>query len=178
MNEDILFLKALQKELKTQETDGNAAPRYWALMDYKWIPTAEGHHDRISLFFVDDDCQAVIVEEYVKEIINGETEHELTEEQIEELKERHEYESEEELVEWIQENIDDNCYLVYEEEKSFIVPDTMFLTKEEAKKHIELNHYHYTSKVHTYAMTAWRAPKLERLLNILEPFDWELISTK
>ncbi|PGD63003.1 hypothetical protein [Bacillus wiedmannii] len=178
MNKDIQFLKDLQQELKTQEIDCQASPRYWALMDYKWVPTAEEHHDRISLFFV-DTCEAVIVEEYVKEIINGETEHEFyTREPIEELKELHEYGSEEELVEWIKENIDDNCYLIYEEEVSFIVPDTMFLTKEEAKKHIELNHYHYTSKVHTYAMTAWRAPKVERLLNILETFDWESISTK
>lgn len=25
----------------------------------------------------------------------------------------------------------------------------------------------------TYAMTAWRVPKVERLLNILENFDWD-----
>jgi hypothetical protein len=49
----------------------------------------------------------------------------------------------------------------------------MFLTKQEAKDHIRLNHYHYTDEVHTYAMTAWRAPKVERLLNILETFDWD-----
>lgn len=51
----------------------------------------------------------------------------------------------------------------------------MFLTKEEAKQHLKVNHYHYTSKAHTYAMTAWRAPKVERLLKILETFDWDSI---
>ncbi|KEK23505.1 hypothetical protein [Bacillus gaemokensis] len=40
------------------------------------------------------------------------------------------------------------------------------------------NDYHYTSKAHTYAMMAWRPPKVERLLNILETFDWDAISTK
>ncbi|MGH1053289.1 hypothetical protein [Bacillus cytotoxicus] len=177
MNKDIQFLKDLQQELKTQEIDCQASPRFWTLMDYKWVVTAEGYHERTSLYFV-NDCEAVIVDEYVKEIINDEVEHELTKEQIEDLKELQEYASEYDLVEWIKENIDEDCHLVYEKEEAFIVGNTMFLTKAEAKKHIELNKHHYTSKVHTYAMTAWRAPKVERLLNILETFDWESISTK
>ncbi|PFL28091.1 hypothetical protein COJ26_27745 [Bacillus thuringiensis] len=177
MKKDIQFLKELQQELLTQDIDCQASPRFWALMDYKWVVTAEGYEERTSLFFA-NDCTAVIVDEYVKEIINDEIEHELTEEQIEDLKELQEFASEYDLVEWIKENIDEDCYLVYEKEEPFIVENTMFLTKEEAKRHIELNKHHYTSKVHTYAMTAWRAPKVERLLNILETFDWESISTK
>lgn len=51
----------------------------------------------------------------------------------------------------------------------------MFLTKAEAKRHIRLNKHHYTSEAHTYAMTALRAPKVERLLKILETFDWDSI---
>jgi len=54
----------------------------------------------------------------------------------------------------------------------------MFLTKAEAKKHIQLNHYHYSPKAHTYAMTAWRAPTIERLLKILENFEWDKIEVK
>lgn len=60
----------------------------------------------------------------------------------------------------------------------FLRPDSMFLTKEEAKRQLELNHYHYTSKAHTYAMTAWRAPKVEKLLNTLSTFDWDSIEIK
>lgn len=175
MNADIQFLKELQSELNTQENDFQASPRYWALMDYKWIVTAEDYHDRVSLFFT-DDCESVLLDEYVEDIVNGTSDHEFTEEQIEALKEIREWESEEEVVDWIKENVRSDCYLVYEKEESFIVPNTMFLTKAEAKKHIELNHYHYTDKVHTYAMTAWRAPKVERLLKILETFDWDCIS--
>jgi site-specific recombinase XerD len=48
-----------------------------------------------------------------------------------------------------------------------------FLTKEEAKQHLEANSHHYSSEAHTYAMTAWRAPKVERLLQILETMDWD-----
>lgn len=85
-----------------------------------------------------------------------------------------------ELWEYVEDNLNDDGYFdtAFVKEEGFIVPDTMFLTKEEAKRHLELNNYHYTSKVHTYAMTAWRLPKVERLLNILETFDWESISTK
>ena len=60
-------------------------------------------------------------------------------------------------------------------EESFIVPNTMFLTKAECKKHIEKNAYHYTSKAHSYAMTAWRSPKVDRLLNILSTMHWDYI---
>jgi len=60
-------------------------------------------------------------------------------------------------------------------EESFIVPNTMFLTKAECKEHIERNVHHYTSKAHTYAMTAWRAPKVERLLNILSSTPWDYV---
>ncbi|MGH0585629.1 hypothetical protein ACQVQY_05920 [Bacillus mycoides] len=177
MNKDIQFLKELQQELKTQETDHQAAPRYWGLMDYRWVITAEGEHDRASIFLI-DECESVIVDEYVEDIIKGKIGKELNEEQIEELKDMKEWGSEEDLFEFIKENIEDNCYLVYEAKQSFIVQSAMFLTKEEAKKHIESNDYHYTDEVHTYAMTAWRAPKVERLLNILETFDWESISKK
>ena len=33
----------------------------------------------------------------------------------------------------------------------------------------------YSERAHTYAMSAWRAPKVERLLQILETFDWDKI---
>ena len=49
----------------------------------------------------------------------------------------------------------------------------MFLTKEEAKQHIQNNRHHYSAKAHTYAMTASRAPKVKRLINILLSFDFE-----
>ena len=53
-----------------------------------------------------------------------------------------------------------------------IYPSTFFITKRECKEHIEANHYHYEDP-HTYAMTAWRAPQVERLYKILEKTDWK-----
>ncbi|QHZ46979.1 hypothetical protein [Bacillus sp. NSP9.1] len=107
MNNDIQFLKELQEELKTQDTDSQAAPRFWALMDYRWRETTEGEHERISIYSSDaGECYEL--NEYVENILEDE-------------------------------------YTIYT----------------------------YTKKVHTYAMTAWRAPKVQRLLSILETFDWD-----
>lgn len=173
MNEDIQFLKELQNELRTQENDGQAAPRYWSIMDYKWVVTAEGHEDRVSLFD-SDTCETIELDDYINEILNGERKDDFSEDEIEELKNEHEWGSPSDIYDWIERYDDDSrFYPICEEEVSFIAPNTMFLTKEEAKRHLKLNHYHYSPKAHTYAMTAWRAPKMERLIKILETFDWD-----
>jgi hypothetical protein len=81
-------------------------------------------------------------------------------------------------LDWVQEYHDSEACLIPVREEHMIHPNTMFLTKAEAKKHIQLNHYHYSPKAHTYAMTAWRAPTIERLLKILENFEWDKIEVK
>lgn len=175
MKEDIQFLKDLQTELISQDIDSQAAPRYWSIMDYKWVVTEEGHEDRVSLFD-SYDCETVDLDNYVDDILNGERKGEFSEDEIEDLQYEHENGSPSDVYEWIKMYDDDSRYYsVYEEEVSFVAPNTMFLTKAEAKRHLELNHYHYSQKAHTYAMTAWRAPKVERLIKILETFDWDVI---
>jgi hypothetical protein len=173
--EDIHFLKELQHELKTQENDGQAAPRYWSIMDYKWEVTEEGHEDRVSLFD-GDACETLDLDEYVDEILNGERKDDFTGEELSELEYRKEYGSPSGVFDWIKEYDDGNRYYpIYEKEISFIAWDTLFFTKKEAKQHLEKNRHHYSSKAHTFAMTAWRAPKMERLMKILETFDWDKI---
>lgn len=176
MNEDIQFLKDLQHELKTQDNDGQAAPRFWVIMDYKWEVTGEGHHDRVSLYSP-DTCESETVDEYIDEILNGDRRDEFNDEQIEELKDIRKYFLND-LEDWIKENDIREYYVIYETEVSFITWDTLFFTKAEAKQHLENNLHHYSNKAHTFAMTAWRAPKVERLLKILENFDWDSIVVK
>ena len=69
--------------------------------------------------------------------------------------------------------IEDDEYMVgnYRNEHH-IYPNTMFLTNRSCKRHIELNHYHYDADVHSYAMTAWRSPEVEKLWDILQKVDW------
>ncbi|MEI2465120.1 hypothetical protein [Niallia taxi] len=178
MNNDIQFLKDLQHELQTQENDWQAAPRYWSIMDYKWEVTESGHEDRVVLYD-SDDCETIELDDYLKEILEGDRRDEFSEDEIEELESEKEYGTPSDIYNWI-ESYDDNSrfYPIYEREVSIIAQNTMFLTKEEAKNHLELNHYHYSPKAHTYAMTAWRAPKVERLIKILENFDWDSIGNK
>ncbi len=181
MNTDIQFLKDLQEELKTQPNDGNAAPNFWGLMDYKWIPTADGFQDRTSIYL--PRCgEAWEPTALYDDFVDGEIE--VSDEALEDLHST-DASNDEDFLAWINCFYDDEAYIVYEKKESFIVPDRMFITKAEAQQHIKMNHYHYTKDVaiytdeaHTYAMTAWRAPKVERLLNILMSFDWELVQVK
>lgn len=165
------FLKLLQSEMVNQENDGQASPRFWAVGDYKWVPSDEENAER-SLIFTYDDCEATEIEDYIN---NLEESGEYDEDQIKEVREKLEYDSPDDVLDWIKENVTDECHLVYEREEHVVKTSTFFLTKREAKEHIERNHYHYTSKVHTYAMTAWRSPQVETLYKILETFDWSVL---
>ncbi|PEL95789.1 hypothetical protein CN604_24750 [Bacillus wiedmannii] len=184
MNKDIQFLKELQAILKHEgehDYDSQAAPRFWVIKDYRIVPGSENYDNSYEeRFFNDGDHVAFHKFSDLKEFLEEYFEDEIEED--EELQNLINDESEnfDELWEYVEDNMNECGYFntVFVKEEDFIVPDTMFLTKEEAKRHLELNHYHYTSKAHTYAMTAWRAPKVERLLNILETFDWDAISTK
>ncbi|WP_229263753.1 hypothetical protein [Cohnella cholangitidis] len=99
-----------------------------------------------------------------------EEDEELSGEKLDEFKE---IGCETSALEWIIKYMDEDAYLVPTKKEHFVRENTMFLTKAEAKWHIECNHYHFTDEVHTYAMTAWRAPKVERLLKILGEFDFQ-----
>lgn len=172
MNEDLKFLKELQTELNTQENDCQAAPRFWTIMDYKKSPGNEDYHSgELQYFFNDGDH--VVFEDFnhLKEFIEEHYEEDIDDE----LRWHLNNEDFEFLWQYITNNLNDDGYFdsLFVKEEEFIAPNTMFLTKAEAKRHLELNHYHYTSKAHTYAMTAWRAPKVEKLLKILSDFDFD-----
>lgn len=179
VTKDIQFLKDLQQELLTQDHDGQASPRYWTIMDYRTVPTHEDYGmDRMMYYYNDGDHIEFDTIEELKEFL---IEHDYLEDDeqgglndiIEDVDTTFE-----DLWEFVETYLNDDGFFdsVPVKEESFVVPNTMFLTKEEAKRHLELNHYHYTSKAHTYAMTAWRAPKVERLLKIIETCDWGKIA--
>lgn len=186
MKEQIQFLKDLQATMNYEnehDYDSQASPRFWTIMDYRIVPTHQDYGmDRMSYYHNDGDHTELENVEELKEFLLDE-EYELEDEdEAQEYKELLESEdtSFDELWGFIENNLNEDGHFneVPVKEESFIRPDTMFLTKEEAKRHLELNHYHYTSKAHTYAMTAWRAPKVEKLLNILSTFDWDSIEVK
>lgn len=165
MSEELTFLKELSEELKTQDKDSQAAPRFWTLKDYRWEPTddwADAYH-----YFDGEETTWKTVEEFV-DYLEKEFDGNYASELLDDI-------DLEELMFSINDQEGTNFRSVPVKKESFIVPNTMFLTKAEAQEHIKQNSYHYSSKVHTYAMTAWRAPKVEKLLKILENFDWNRV---
>lgn len=180
MNEDIQFLKDLQNEMNNQENDGQAAPRFWTIMDYRTVVGNEEYDNGHEQYFYNDgdhvqfdsfDDLKDFLENYYDEDI----------EEDEDLQSLLNNENGlDELWEYVEANLNNEGFFssVFVKEEEFVAPNTMFLTKEEAKRHLELNYYHYSPKAHTYAMTAWRAPKVEKLIGILENFDWNSVEIK
>lgn len=176
MNEDIQFLKDLQEELKYQsehDYDCQAAPRYWTVGDYKMVGCPEGCEDEYYVGLPNREYYGGL-DELLKEIESDELNDpdEFSEEAVDGFSK---IECEISAIDWLKDYYDEDANLIPVTEEHIIHPNTMFLTKAEAKRHINLNHYHYSPRAHTYAMTAWRAPKVERLINILENFDWDSI---
>lgn len=158
----------MQQELKTQETDWQAAPRFWAVGDYRMVPCPDGYHDAYYINCTDRDMFMEVNE--ALEHIEKEEWNDLEEGAKVEFKE---IDCEDSALEWFRDHYDDGADLIPMRKEHYIRPDTIFLTKREAQEHIHWNHYHYTPEAHTYAMTTWRAPKVKRLLEILETMDWE-----
>jgi hypothetical protein len=79
------------------------------------------------------------------------------------------------LQNFLDEYSEDTYNVGYYKYREKIVENTMFLTLRECKEHIAINKHHYSDKVHSYAMTAWRSPQVARLYKILENTDWDSI---
>lgn len=179
MNAEIDFLKGLQEELNTQDTVCQASPRYWGIMNYRTVPAHEDYNaTRTEYIHNDGDHTAFDSTSDLNEFLSDYYLDDLEGREYRELKGMLEDGTHfDGLWEYVEEHLNDDGYFnkvaVMEEES--IVQGAMFLTKAEAEKHLELNHYHYSRKAHVYAMTAWRAPKVERLMKILETFDWDKV---
>ena len=193
--EDIEFLKKLSETMRTQEHDCQAAPRFWVVAQSVKEYVGEDYGSHVDL--VTEDGDTVIENANVKNVVDY-----FMKEYSDEVKERRitinytpsycdifvldkengEAEEEETLfdvddvIRFFEEHdiISDSYYrtVCYNINDASICPDTMFITKESCKNHIRLNGYHYHNP-HTYAMTAWRSPEVEKLWKLLEETDWE-----
>jgi hypothetical protein len=175
--EDITFLKELQREMNTQDTQGQADPRYWVIRDY----------DRIYGERLNNPDGAVIVEQNsgneeicdIKEDVFGRID--SIELAIQKLKEKFPDDFEDgyevslifdmdDLEEFISYHDLPVKILQYQ-----IIPiySNIFSTQKAAEEHLRANDYHYNDNATTYAMTAWRSPEIEQLWKILREVDWE-----
>lgn len=168
--EELEFLKELQHELRTQDTDGQAAPRFWGILEEGQQVVPDGFGDYIEV--VDKTCgdaETYSPEDYVSHIREL-----LLEEDDEEMDDVWEDTDKDDIkdVVWFANTYLDRNAEVFEIKKTTHVSDQTgcFLTKRAAKKHIELNWYNYRN-AKTYAMTAWRNPEFEKFMGIFENLD-------
>lgn len=181
--EDIKFLKELQHEMLTQDTVGQADPRFWVVMQ------------KVRKYGIDIDYH-----EYDGEVLieyDGEVIAENLDELYEFVKEREKgndfvickvgdylkitktiYNIDyyiytlTDFYDMMDEINFDCIHVAYYKEEYKIVEDTMFLTLKECERHIKNNSYHYKDPV-PYAMTAWRSPQVDKLYKILQNTDWD-----
>lgn len=158
--EQIEFLQSLQVELNTQNKVGQADPRFWVVAQYEWQNCWEENADKTVLYCPELENEYENLEKLTKAFIERGV---IEPEDIEELID---YEIEEKLKEIY------NFYEVPMKKVHVIKQDTMFLTIRECKEHIKRNDYHYNDTVHTYAMTAWRSPQVEKLIKLLQEADF------
>ena len=162
---DLQFLIDLQTKLKYQEEHDNdyqAAPRFWVVAENKREYGIDPDYGDGEVVCCVDGGTWDTPEDFIDYLVDNEY---ISRDDIET---NNEYDFKE-----IFDILDSSNFYTcgYRDNYDVIAPNTMFLTKDSAKKHIELNHYHY-SQPHTYAMTAWRSPEVERLFKILEETDW------
>lgn len=175
IKEDLLFLMELQVELETQDHDSQAEPRFWVIMDYRKDTCWEEQAEKYELISPQNDGEVDITKDNLnQEIIDLDLDS-ATQEEIQNKLNDLDLTDNESVLSFYKEHIDEDAYLVPVKEVNFIVPNTFFITKQEAKDHLKANAHHYSSEAHTYAMSALRAPKVARLWKILESANFEEI---
>lgn len=172
MNERKLidFCKKLKREFETQDTDYQAHPRFWVIMDYKEIVVPEGHGDYMRIYD-GEQAEVYTTSEYIKivreRLEDGEFDDGINE-QLQPLLAYLEESDDGTELEYLIELVGDRgCDIFFGKEEPVIVPNTFFLTKQDAKDYLERYGYNHSPKAHTYAMTAIRSPRYEQLIDLI-----------
>lgn len=175
--EDIEFLKELQHELLTQDHVSQASPRFWVVRGTaREYGMDSGYSDGCELINTDSDTVASSMEEACKYLIEVnedgfEFEYEESNDSI--------YYLDNEGQEFALDDFDDVLTFLNDDRYSVVYyinadknfENTMFLTNKECKAHIRANYYHYPDDAHSYAVTAWRAPEVSKVWEILEKIN-------
>lgn len=198
--EDLEFLKELQKELNTQDHISQADPRFWVIKGSEKIYHTE---DADGCELYNKDCCEVVgenIEEicnYIKnnilEDINDnygmnftlsvdknpyDKKYILVQWEENGENESLELNDKEDIANWLEEYGYDELIVINYQIVPKIYENTMFLTQIDAENHLKNNHYHYDEDAHTYAMTAWRSSRVEKLIKLLQTIDLDSLYDK
>lgn len=196
--DDIAFLKILQKELCTQDDMGNADPRFWMIRQEQEYPAADGFDDETVLTY---DWNSEIFHS-LKEFADWLNEGHLDEIESAEILKKDDRGNDDVIAIHISEECND-----YQEEpvvlidfesirdffedigiegfnvlgvchKQELVQDTLFLTHKDCEDHLTAYGYNYHADAHAYCMTATRSPRFEKLIKLLQSVDWDSVRPK
>lgn len=178
-SEDKKFLNQLQHEMLTQDTVGQANPRFWVVMQDVKIYGIDFNYGITGKTIIYDGKEVgdtlEEIYDFLVDYINDESlEYELSYFNNSISTDGwNELYTMEDTFKFMNEELHlKNIELVNYKIEQQIVPDTMFLTLRECQEHIKSNSYHYKNP-HPYAMTAWRSPQVARLYEILMNTDWK-----
>jgi hypothetical protein len=159
--EDYKFLKDLQNELNTQETDGNAQPVYWQVIETKEVGVPDGCGEP-RIYMGDGVCGTK--EEAIDRI--NETIGEYSEETQKDWQEL--YKSMQLIILFARNSLFwEDWRIVYVDKDNRLTENTgAFFTKRACRNYID-NNRHNLENPHTYAMTALHNKEFERVVNIL-----------
>lgn len=162
VSEDVKFLKGLQDELNSQDTDGQAAPRFWVLREYVNEPTLDDYADDYVYIETNNYTEFKTVEEFIEFVEEQEA---FSETRLQDLKS---FNRLSDIYNYLYDNfINDGFKMLGVKKIAKIVPNTLFLTKREAEDFIKRNRHNLSESVHTYAMTALDSPNFKKLLEII-----------
>lgn len=189
--EDKKFLMQLQHEMNTQDTTGTRDPRFWVIKGSEKVRD-DNDPDTFGLLYdnesVAEDTESVCA--YLNKNILPDCDVDGTNCRIKpecglglfyefvleyktaDGEEDHEYMTAEDLNEFLEDNGYGELKVYGISIRSLIYPNTMFLTEKDAREHLQSNDYHYSEDAHTYCMSAWRSPVVERLWKILQEVQW------
>lgn len=182
-NEDLDFLINLQKELLEQNEKYNlcqADPIYVGIMDYEFEIKPEDYAEETHvLCFGESEYE---IDEFIQDLFDN---YKLKEtdtpknEIIDNLKDSNTTDDLRTAIDEYFSDIDSSDYeLIYVRRVGHIAQNTCFITWADAVEHLERNKHHYSTDAHPYAMTAFRSPQLERLLEIVKTTGWRMMKAR
>ena len=187
-NDDIKFLKELQKELNTEDNVGTANPRYWVIRQPERIYHLDEDEANYYMFIDEYDHQELSLDD-LKVMLEDTDDDNLKSVEVKDGVLTFEYfDKYLEKIETydidfnnlytdgrdkILELLEFEVRVIYYSELDATVDNCMFLTQIDAENHLRANDYHYHEKARTYCMCGWRSPRFERLINILSRTDFD-----
>lgn len=182
-NEDLDFLINLQKELLEQNEKYKlyqADPIYVGIMDYQWdvVPEDLAEETHVYCFgeaeYGIDDFVHYLFENY--KLKKTDT---PVNEIIDDIKDCNTTDDLRTVIDEYFSDIDSSDYeLIYVRRVGHIAQNTCFITWADAVEHLKMNKHHYSTDAHPYAMTAFRSPQLEKLLEIIKTTGWRMMKAR